>query len=154
MRVQEAIVRQLQQVTTATYAITSVGPKSVARDGANFIFWAILAKNPELPFVRVRKSAHEPQLKGFVARRLPANATIEIVGYAKSQDAAADLMDAVTADLVPFTGLMPNTSPPTSGAITVSQVEVGTEEDLVSEESLERNIFAEAREFVVRYDQR
>jgi hypothetical protein len=46
---------------------------------------------------------------------------------------------------------MPNTSPATAGAVHVSQIEPGTEEDLVSEEALALNIYAEAREYLVRY---
>lgn len=143
MRVQEAIVRQLQLSTTATYAI--VGTRT---------FWSVTGKNPEIPFVRVRKSGHLPQSQGMVSRRLPGNANIEVICYAKSQDAAADLADAVAADLTTFRGKMPGTSPVTSGAIYVSQVEPGNEEDLVTEELFDRNIFAEAREYIVRYDDR
>ena len=140
MRIQEAIVRQLQQTTTATYAI--VGTR---------VYWAISAKDPTLPFVRVRKSAHEPLSVGMQSRRLPAMATIEIVAYAKSQEGAAALAEAVAADLDAYTGDMPNTSPATAGAAHVSQIEPGTEEDLVSEEALALNIYAEAREYLVRY---
>ena len=143
MRVQEAIVRQLQQTTTAAYAIAGLRT-----------YWAITAKDPVLPFIRVRKSGHEPLLQGFKSRRLPANTTIEIVSYAKSQDAAADLAEAIATDLIGFTGLMPNTSPVTAGAIYVSQVDPGNEEDLVSEDAVALNIFAESREYTVRYDQR
>ena len=143
MRVQEAVVRHLQRATTATYAIAGTR-----------VYWAITAKDPVLPFVRVRKSGHEPMLGGFIARRLPAAATLEIVAYAKSQDAAADLAEAIASDLIGYHGDMPLTSPVTAGAIFVAQVDPGSEEDLVSEEALALNIFAESREFTIRYDQR
>ncbi len=84
---------------------------------------------------------------------------IEVVTYAKSQEEAADLADAVAKDFIgdpaldipPFNGLMPSTSPPTSGALHVSGIQPGTEEDLVSEDALALNIFAESREYLVRY---
>jgi len=140
MRIQEAVVRQLQQTTTATYAI--VGSR---------VYWNISAKDPVIPFIRVRKSAHEPLAVGLQSRRLPAVATIEIVAYAKTQEGAATLAEAVAADLDAYTGDMPNTSPATAGAVHIHQIEPGTEEDLVSEEALSLNIYAEAREYLIRY---
>ena len=141
MRIQEAIVRQLQQTTTATYALAGTR-----------IYWAITAKDPTLPFVRVRKAAHTPITSGILPRRLPATATLEIVAYAKSQDAAADLADAITADLISWVNAdMPATSPVTAGAVRVQGIKPGDEVDLVSEDALALNIFAESREFFVHY---
>jgi hypothetical protein len=140
MRIQEAVVRQLQQASTATYAI--VGTRT---------YWNISAKDPVLPFNRVRKSGHDPISVGLQSRRLPAMATIEIVSYAKTQQEAAALAEAVESDLSGFTGDMPNTSPATAGAVHIHQIEPGTEEDLVSEEALSLNIYAEAREYLIRY---
>lgn len=140
MRLQECLVRQLQLTTSATYAI--VGTKT---------FWSITNKDPVPPFVRLRKVGHRPLTNGLKSRRLPAEMSIEVVTYAKSQEAAADLADAVASDLIDFNGLMPNTSPVTAGAIHVSGIQPGTEEDLVSEDALALNIFAESREYLVRY---
>jgi hypothetical protein len=140
MRLQECLVRQLQLSTTATYAI--VGTK---------VFWSITAKDPNPPFVRIRKVGHRPLTNGLQSRRLPAEMAIEVVAYAKSQEAAADLADAIAADLINYNGLMPSTSPATSGALHVNGIQPGGEEDLVSEEALALNIFAESREYLVRY---
>jgi hypothetical protein len=74
MRIQEAIVRHLQLTGTATQAL--VGQRT---------YWNITAKDPVLPFVRVRKLDHRPIASGLQARRLPAETTIEVVAYAKSQ---------------------------------------------------------------------
>jgi hypothetical protein len=140
MRLQECIIRQLRQTTSATYAI--VGTKT---------FWSITSKDLNPPFVRVRKVGHRPLTNGLQSRRLPAEMSVEIVAYAKSQENAADLADAVAADLINFNGPMPSTSPATSGALHVQGIQPGTEEDLVSEEALALNIFAESREYLVRY---
>lgn len=140
MRLQEALVRQLQQTSTATYAI--VGTK---------VFWSITSKDPAPPFVRIRKVGHRPMTLGLQSRRLPADMTIEVVSYAKSQDGAADLADAIAADLINYNGVMPLTSPPTAGALHVHGIQPGNEEDLVSEDALALNIFAESREYLVRY---
>ena len=140
MRIQEAIVRQLQQTTSATYAITGTR-----------IFWSITATDPTLPFVRIRKSGHAPQMVGISTQRLPAEASIEVVCYAKTQAGAADLADAVNADLMAISGTLPNTSPATSGAVWVSGVTPGTEEDLVSEDAFAKGIFAEMREYAIIY---
>lgn len=140
MRIQEALVRQLQQTTTATYAI--VGTK---------IYWGISGRDPTPPYVRLRKSGHQPLALGMTGNRLPARATVEVICFAKSQDGAADLADAVSSDLIGYCADMPNTSPATSGAVRVSGIDPGDEQDLMSEEALEKNLFAESREFIVDY---
>jgi hypothetical protein len=140
MRIQEAIVRHLQLTGTATQAI--VGTRT---------FWNITAKDPVLPFVRVRKLDHRPLSGGMQARRLPAETTIEVVAYAKSQESAATLAEAVADDLIGYTGQMPPTSPVTAGALHIGIIEPQNEEDLVSEEAAAMNIFAEARTYLVHY---
>jgi hypothetical protein len=140
MRIQEAIVRHLQLTGTATQAL--VGHRT---------YWNITAKDPVLPFVRVRKLDHRPIASGLQARRLPAETTIEVVAYAKSQEQAATLSEAVSADLIGYTGEMPLTSPVTAGAVHIGIIDPQNEEDLVSEEAAAMNIFAEARTYLVHY---
>jgi hypothetical protein len=140
VRIQEAIVKQLQQTSTATYAI--VGTK---------VYWGISGPDPTPPYVRLRKAGHSAIASGLTGLRLPARATIEVISFGKSQEAAADLADAVASDLIGYCADMPNTSPPTSGAVRVSGIEPSDESDLMSEEALEKNLFAESREYFVDY---
>lgn len=142
MRLQSGLVTHLQQSGTATMTIVGAASK---------IMWSITPKDPNPPFVRLRKTGHRPMTLGIKSRRLPAEMTIEAVAYAKSQEAAADLADAIAADLIGYNGPMPLTSPPTAGALHVSGIEPGTEEDLISEDALALNIYAEARLYLVRY---
>ena len=143
MRIQSAIVAYLQQASTATYALV-----------ASRTSWAIPETNPALPFIRVRKAGHRPLAKAMATQtQYPSEANIEIIAYAKSQDGAADIMDAVTADLLAvISQRLPVTSPVTAGVPWVNMIHVADEEDLVSEEARAKGIFAEARTYSVIYD--
>lgn len=141
MRIQEAVVLELQQTTSATYAICGTR-----------IYWNAQPKNTTIPMVRIRKANYEPMLAGIPQARTPGTYTVEVIAIAKSQDGAADLAEAVASDLVGFSGVMPNTSPATAGAIDCKVYPLA-EEDLVDEEMLQLGLFAEARSYsiVTRY---
>lgn len=140
MRVQEAIVRELQQTTTATYALASTR-----------IYWNLIPKNPTLPFVRVSKVAKRPIIQGLIFTSEPSITDVQIGCFAKTQEAAADLADAVSADLDGYGTswlALPDTTPATSGALT-AKIEPTGEEDLSSEDLIELGVAGEARTFSV-----
>jgi hypothetical protein len=142
--IQSAIVSHLNGAGTAMFA--AIGARA---------YWATPPASPAPSFVRVRKAGHRPLALGMDApRRWPAIAEIEIVAYAKSQDLAADLMDAVSSDVLALYGAVPNTSPPTSGAPYVTAVEPSEEEDIVSEEARIKGLFLEAHLYLVTYEYR
>lgn len=140
MRVQEAIVRELIKTTTATYALCGTR-----------IYWNLLPKNPAFPFVRVSKTGKRPILQGLTFTAEPSITDLQISCFAKTQEAAADLADAVSADLDGYGTswlALPDTAPATSGALTV-KIEPTGEEDLISEDLIELGIAGEARTFSV-----
>ena len=141
MRVQEAVVRQLAQSSSATYALASTR-----------VYWNVLPKNPVLPFVRVSKSAKRPIIQGLTFVSDPSIVDIQIGCFAKTQEAAADLADAVTADLSGYGTVwqsLPLTSPVTDGALT-AKIEPTGEEDVVNVDELTELVIAgEVRTFSV-----
>lgn len=140
LEIQPAVVMHLSSPTTATHAIAGES-----------VFWASIGKDPTPPFVRVFKSAFRSQASGLKGRRLPGQATVTVVSFAKSQQLASELANAFSSDLIGYNGIMPNTSPPTAGALHVAGIEPGTEEDVMSSELYEKNLFAEARDFLIDY---
>lgn len=144
MRIQSAIVAHLQQTSAATYAL--VGLK---------VYWAIPVSNPTPPYVVVLKTSHQPLASAMQSHRFPANASIETIAVAKTQEGAADIADAISADLIAIDrAIVPNTSPPTAGAPFVNGITPEDESDLVNEEMRDKNLFAESRSYSVRYDYR
>lgn len=140
MRVQEAIVRQLQQTSAATYALASTR-----------IYWNLLPKNPSFPFVRVTKTAKRSIIEGLTFASEPSITEVQIGCFAKTQEGAADLADAVAADLSTYGTVwqaLPLTSPVTSGSLT-AKIEPTGEEDLISDDLLELGVAGEARTFSV-----
>lgn len=140
MRVQEAITRQLAKTDAATYAICGTR-----------VYWNLTPKNPTLPFVRISKTAKRPLLQGLTMAADPAIIDIQIGCFAKTQEGAADLADAVSSDLSGYGttwSSLPNTTPATDGALTV-KIEPTGEEDLISDEMIDFGIAGEARTFSV-----
>lgn len=140
MRAAEAIVRQLSQSTTDTYAI--VGSR---------VYWNTLPKNPTFPLVRVSKTAFRPLIQGLQFARDPGITDVQVVCLAKTQEQAADLADAVTADLAAYFETwtdLPLTSPATSGAL-AAKIEPTGEQDMLDDEMVEYGIAGEARAFSV-----
>jgi len=140
MRVQEAITRQLAQTSSATYAVCGTR-----------VYWNLLPKNPVLPFVRVSKTAKRAIIQGLTFTSEPSITDIQIGCFAKTQEAAADLADAVTADLSTYGTIwqaLPLTSPVTGGALT-AKIEPTGEEDLISDDLIELGVAGEARTFSV-----
>lgn len=140
MRVQEAIVRELTQTDTATYALASTR-----------VYWNLLPKNPVLPFVRISKTSKRPIIQGLTFASEPSITDIQIGCFAKTQEAAADLADAVTTDLSGYGttwGTLPDTTPATAGALT-AKIEPTGEEDLISDDLVELGVAGEARTFSV-----
>ena len=140
MRVQEAVVRQLTQADSATYALAS-----------NRVYWNLLPKNPAFPFVRISKTSKRPILQGLTFASEPSITDISVGCFAKTQEAAADLADAVTADLSGYGTewkSLPLTSPVTDGALT-AKIEPTGEEDLISDDLIELGVAGEARTFSV-----
>ena len=140
MRAAEAIVRQLVQTTTATYAIA----------GAR-VYWNVIPKNPTFPFVRVAKVAFQPLITGLQFRRDPGIPQIDVICLAKTQETAADLADAVTSDLTAYFNVfteLPLTSPATNGAL-MAKIEPTGEQDLLDDDMIELGIAGEVRSFSV-----
>lgn len=140
MRVQEAIVRQLAQTSSATYALCGVR-----------VYWNLLPKNPVLPFVRISKTAKRTIIQGLTFAGEPSITDISVGCFAKTQEAAADLADAVTADLARYGTVwtsLPLTSPVTDGALT-AKIEPTGEEDLISDDLIDLGVAGEARTFSV-----
>lgn len=140
MRVQEAIVRQLAQTSSATYALASTR-----------VYWNLMPKNPTLPFVRISKTAKRPIIQGLTFAGEPSITDISVGCFAKTQEAAADLADAVSADLAGYGTVwtsLPLTSPVTDGALT-AKIEPTGEEDLISDDLIELGVAGEARIFSV-----
>ena len=140
MRAAEAIVRQLVQTTTATYAIAGTR-----------IYWNTMPKNPTFPLVRVAKISFQPLIQGLQFARDPGVTGVQVIAIAKTQEEAADLADAITADLDGYfeewTDL-PLTSPATSGALT-AKIEPTGEQDLLDDDMVELGLAGEARTFSV-----
>lgn len=140
MRVQEAVVRQLAQTSSSTYALASTR-----------VYWNLLPKNPVLPFVRISKTAKRPIIQGLTFAGEPSITDISVGCFAKTQEAAADLADAVSADLAGYGTVwtsLPLTSPVTDGALT-AKIEPTGEEDLISDDLIELGVAGEARIFSV-----
>ncbi len=140
MRVQEAIVRQLAQTSSATYALASTR-----------VYWNLMPKNPTLPFVRISKTAKRPIIQGLTFAGEPSITDISVGCFAKTQESAADLADAVTTDLSSYGTVwqsLPLTSPVTDGALT-AKIEPTGEEDLISDDLIELGVAGEARTFSV-----
>jgi hypothetical protein len=140
VRVQEAITRQLAKTDSATYAIASTR-----------VYWNLLPKNPTLPFVRVSKTAKRPIIQGLTFASDPSITDVVIGCFAKTQQAAADLADAVSSDLSgcgTVWAALPNTTPATDGSLTV-KIEPTGEEDLISDDLIELGVAGEARTFSV-----
>jgi hypothetical protein len=140
MRVQEAIVRELTKTTTATYALASTR-----------VYWNLLPKNPTFPFVRVSKVSKRPILQGLTFVGEPSITDIQVGCFAKTQEAAADLADAVYADLAGYGTTwqsLPLTSPVTGDALT-AKIEPTGEEDLISDDLIDLGVAGEARTFSV-----
>ncbi len=140
MRVQEAVVRQLAQTSSSTYALASTR-----------VYWNLLPKNPVLPFVRISKTAKRPIIQGLTFAGEPSITDISVGCFAKTQEAAADLADAVTADLAGYGTVwtsLPLTSPVTDGALT-AKIEPTGEEDLISDDLIDLGVAGEARTFSV-----
>lgn len=140
MRVQEAITRQLSQTSSATYALCGTR-----------VYWNLLPKNPTFPMVRISKTAKRPIIQGLTFASEPSITDIQIGCFAKTQEAAADLADAVSSDLSTYGTVwqaLPLTSPVTSGYLTV-KIEPTGEEDLISDDLVELGIAGEARTFSV-----
>lgn len=140
MRAAEAIVRQLSQTTTDTYAITGTR-----------IYWNVIPKNPTFPMVRVSKNSFQPLQQGLQFKRDPGITGVQVVCLAKTQEQAADLADAVNADLADYFNdwvSLPLTSPATNGALT-AKIEPTGESDLLDDDMIELGIAGEARSFAV-----
>lgn len=142
MRIQSAIALYLQATTSATYAICGVRS-----------FWQIPTTKAAFPFNRIRKAGYQPiGLAIDSGSRTPAIAQIEIVSYAKSQEAAADLADATYTDLIAIVRQqIPVSSPQEALDPWVTRVMPSDEEDIVNEELREEGIFAEGRTYQVHY---
>jgi hypothetical protein len=140
MREAEAIVRQLEQTSTATYAIAGTR-----------IYWNTLPKNPTFPLVRVSKISFQPLIQGLSFARNPGIAGVQVIALAKTQEEAADLADAITADLAAYCDEwtdLPLTSPPTSGAL-AAKIEPTGEQELLDDDMVEYGLAGEARTFSV-----
>ena len=140
MRVQEAITRQLAKTDSATYAIC-----------ATRVYWNLIPKNPTFPFVRVSKVAKRCLIQGLTFTADPSITDIQIGCFAKTQEGAADLADAVSSDLSGYGTVwaaLPNTTPATDGALT-AKIDPTGEEDLISDDLIELGIAGEARTFSV-----
>lgn len=133
-------MRQLAQTSSATYALASTR-----------VYWNLMPKNPTLPFVRISKTAKRPIIQGLTFAGEPSITDISVGCFAKTQEAAADLADAVTADLAGYGTVwtsLPLTSPVTDGALT-AKIEPTGEEDLISDDLIELGVAGEARTFSV-----
>ena len=144
MRLQTAICEYLTTDGTATEAIAG-----------QRIWWAREAKEPVGPLIRVRKVGHVTLCGGIAQHpRTPAVMTVSIASIAKSQETAAELAEAVAADLIGYRNFMPSTSPATSGAPWVAEVAPGSEEDSLSDDLIELGLYAEVREYAITYEYR
>lgn len=133
-------MRQLAQTSSATYALASTR-----------VYWNLMPKNPTLPFVRISKTAKRPIIQGLTFAGEPSITDISVGCFAKTQEAAADLADAVSADLAGYGTVwtsLPLTSPVTDGALT-AKIEPTGEEDLISDDLIELGVAGEARIFSV-----
>lgn len=140
MRVQEALVRQLTQTSSATYAI--VGTR---------VYWNIIPKNPQFPLVRISKTGKRSIIQGLTFTSDPSITDIQAGCFAKTQEGAADLADAVDSDLSSYGAewkSLPLTSPVTGDALT-AKIEPTGEEDLISDDLIELGVAGEARTFSV-----
>ena len=140
MRVQEALVRELTKTTSATYAI--VGTR---------VYWNLIPKNPQFPMVRISKTAKRSIIQGLTFTSEPSITDVQIGCFAKTQEGAADLADAITTDLAGYGttwGTLPLTSPVTGDALT-AKIEPTGEEDLISDDLVELGVAGEARTFSV-----
>jgi hypothetical protein len=99
----------------------------------------------------VEKTSFQPLIQGLQFARDPGITGVNVICMAKTQEAAADLADAVTSDLsayfIQFTEL-PLTSPATSGAFK-AKIEPTGEQDLLDDDMIEYNVAGEARSFSV-----
>jgi len=140
MRVQEAITRQLAQTSSATYALAGTR-----------VYWNLIPKNPTFPMVRISKTAKRSIIQGITFASEPSITDIQIGCFAKTQEAAADLADAVSSDLSTYGTIwqaLPLTSPVTGDALT-AKIEPTGEEDLISDDLIELGVAGEARTFSV-----
>jgi hypothetical protein len=140
VRVQEAIVRELTKAGSATAALVDTR-----------VYWNLLPKNPTFPFVRISKTAKRPLIQGLTFAGEPSITDIQVGCFAKTQEAAADLADAVSADLSSYGTTwrsLPLTSPVTDDALTV-KIEPTGEEDLISDDLIDLGVAGEARTFSV-----